>query len=180
MCDWAQGPGWWQASDGRWYPPESHPHALLPPPPARGPDGRGPSHPGRRRTVLFSITGTLIVVVVIVVVVGVLVSVGGPRRTIASFVPVSPSASAQQLVDDANQLSRRLDTLGDQSDSVVVRVEPSLCSEIRSSRFPSPPSSNRARFSSARHCASRPRIGDRSRVRRPARFRGRVRPLSTP
>jgi uncharacterized membrane protein YccF (DUF307 family) len=21
----AQGPGWWQASDGRWYPPESHP-----------------------------------------------------------------------------------------------------------------------------------------------------------
>ncbi len=26
MSDTSQGPGWWQASDGRWYPPESHPN----------------------------------------------------------------------------------------------------------------------------------------------------------
>ncbi len=25
MSDMSQGPGWWQASDGRWYPPELHP-----------------------------------------------------------------------------------------------------------------------------------------------------------
>src|SRR5262245_10048365 len=25
MSDSSQGPGWWQASDGKWYPPESHP-----------------------------------------------------------------------------------------------------------------------------------------------------------
>ena len=25
MSDLSQGPGWWQASDGKWYPPESHP-----------------------------------------------------------------------------------------------------------------------------------------------------------
>ena len=25
MSDVAQGPGWWIASDGKWYPPESHP-----------------------------------------------------------------------------------------------------------------------------------------------------------
>jgi len=25
MSDVAQGPGWWQASDGLWYPPERHP-----------------------------------------------------------------------------------------------------------------------------------------------------------
>jgi hypothetical protein len=25
MSDVPNGPGWWQASDGRWYPPESHP-----------------------------------------------------------------------------------------------------------------------------------------------------------
>ncbi|MGH9245207.1 MAG: hypothetical protein ACRD29_13010 [Acidimicrobiales bacterium] len=25
MTDAPQGPGWWQASDGRWYPPEQHP-----------------------------------------------------------------------------------------------------------------------------------------------------------
>jgi hypothetical protein len=28
-----QGPGWWQASDGNWYPPEQHP-SYAPPPPA--------------------------------------------------------------------------------------------------------------------------------------------------
>ena len=35
MSDTPQGPAWWQASDQRWYPPESHPdHASsLPPPP---------------------------------------------------------------------------------------------------------------------------------------------------
>lgn len=25
MSDFSQGPGWWIASDGQWYPPESHP-----------------------------------------------------------------------------------------------------------------------------------------------------------
>ena len=33
MSDVAQGPGWWIASDGKWYPPESHPAATPPPPP---------------------------------------------------------------------------------------------------------------------------------------------------
>jgi hypothetical protein len=32
MSDTAQGPGWWQASDGRWYRPEQHPNYLPPPP----------------------------------------------------------------------------------------------------------------------------------------------------
>ena len=27
MSDTSQGPGWWQASDGNWYPPEDHPDA---------------------------------------------------------------------------------------------------------------------------------------------------------
>lgn len=35
MSDVAQGPGWWIASDGRWYPPELHPAALA----ARSPRG---------------------------------------------------------------------------------------------------------------------------------------------
>lgn len=33
MSDSSQGPGWWQASDGQWYPPESAPQPLTPPPP---------------------------------------------------------------------------------------------------------------------------------------------------
>ncbi|WP_421119958.1 RDD family protein [Aquihabitans daechungensis] len=32
MSDAPQGPGWWQASDGRWYPPEQSPGYGTPPP----------------------------------------------------------------------------------------------------------------------------------------------------
>ena len=35
MSDTSQGPGWWQASDGKWYPPEQHERA-------RGPGGLAP------------------------------------------------------------------------------------------------------------------------------------------
>lgn len=34
MSDAPQGPGWWMASDGKWYPPESRPQPAPPPPPA--------------------------------------------------------------------------------------------------------------------------------------------------
>ena len=33
MSDVSQGPGWWQASDGKWYPPQQAPTAAPPPPP---------------------------------------------------------------------------------------------------------------------------------------------------
>jgi hypothetical protein len=36
MSDSSQGPGWWQASDGRWYPPQSHPTQQAAPPPTYG------------------------------------------------------------------------------------------------------------------------------------------------
>jgi hypothetical protein len=32
MSDTSQGPGWWQASDGRWYRPEQHPNYADAPP----------------------------------------------------------------------------------------------------------------------------------------------------
>lgn len=37
MSDISQGPGWWQASDRKWYPPETHPQhepTLAPPTPS--------------------------------------------------------------------------------------------------------------------------------------------------
>ena len=37
MSDTSQGPGWWQASDGKWYPPEQAPSAA----PTGGPAGAG-------------------------------------------------------------------------------------------------------------------------------------------
>ncbi len=33
MSDISQGPGWWQASDGKWYAPETHPDYVAPAPP---------------------------------------------------------------------------------------------------------------------------------------------------
>lgn len=33
MSDAPGGPGWWRASDGKWYPPETHPDARPPAPP---------------------------------------------------------------------------------------------------------------------------------------------------
>lgn len=42
-ADPQQGPGWWLASDDKWYPPESHPNYLapLPPPPSKSHIARG-------------------------------------------------------------------------------------------------------------------------------------------
>ncbi len=37
MSDVQRGPGWWLASDGRWYPPETHPQAQSPAPPTGPP-----------------------------------------------------------------------------------------------------------------------------------------------
>jgi len=37
MSDSQRGPGWWIASDGRWYPPELHPNYRPPPPPPPAP-----------------------------------------------------------------------------------------------------------------------------------------------
>jgi hypothetical protein len=32
VSDTSQGPGWWVASDGKWYPPETHPNYVAPSP----------------------------------------------------------------------------------------------------------------------------------------------------
>lgn len=38
MSQTAEGPGWWQATDGNWYPPEQHPQYQTPaPPPPQAP-----------------------------------------------------------------------------------------------------------------------------------------------
>jgi hypothetical protein len=38
MSDMSHGPGWWMASDGKWYPPESHPDRAVVPPPETEPE----------------------------------------------------------------------------------------------------------------------------------------------
>ena len=39
MSDSSQGPGWWQASDGKWYPPQPAASVAPPPPPPAPPPG---------------------------------------------------------------------------------------------------------------------------------------------
>ncbi len=41
MTDTSQGPGWWQASDGKWYPPEQASASPVAPPVADSPPGPG-------------------------------------------------------------------------------------------------------------------------------------------
>ena len=77
MSDVSQGPGWWQASDGKWYPPDIASAPLPPPPssslpapdtasspqgvPAPGPDPAATSVPLSRMTTLrWVIFGSLI------------------------------------------------------------------------------------------------------------------------
>jgi hypothetical protein len=46
MSDVSNGPGWWQASDGKWYPPEQQPNyeaATPPPSPTQSPSPTRPS-----------------------------------------------------------------------------------------------------------------------------------------
>ncbi|MEL7210318.1 MAG: YbjQ family protein, partial [Actinomycetota bacterium] len=43
MSDTAQGPDWWQASDGKWYPPQ--PAAPAPQQPQPAPAAQQPAHP---------------------------------------------------------------------------------------------------------------------------------------
>ncbi len=47
MSDVSQGPGWWQASDGKWYPPEQAPGGAPVGPPAGygAPAGGPPGYP---------------------------------------------------------------------------------------------------------------------------------------
>jgi hypothetical protein len=81
VTDAAQGPGWWMASDGKWYPPHLHPSAapVASNPWAAHPFGTGPvvqpppGHSRSKRRVIAS----LAVVGALVLIAGVLIGVLG-------------------------------------------------------------------------------------------------------
>ena len=118
MSDVSRGPGWWQASDDLWYPPEQHPDSRPPPPPgppgaptqptpprdppstpgrAAPPERRRTPGPGRRRVDRRVV---LAVVVVLAAVVAYVVLSGGSGPRGASFAAVVTGTRAvdhQQL-----------------------------------------------------------------------------------
>ena len=63
MSDQSQGPGWWQASDGKWYPPEQAPAQPTVPPPTQ-PVGTAPPAAGPAPTRSGLGTGPIIAIVV--------------------------------------------------------------------------------------------------------------------
>ena len=73
-ADASQGEGWWQASDGKWYPPQTASPSIPPPPPPQTPrappveddGGDGSDKPPfwRRRWVL--ITGGILIVLIVI------------------------------------------------------------------------------------------------------------------
>lgn len=69
MSDVSQGPGWWQASDGKWYPPQPPPPgAPSPQPPPAGAPSDGPKQ--SRKKWPFVVGAVVVVVIVIAVVAG--------------------------------------------------------------------------------------------------------------
>ncbi len=64
MSDQPQGPDWWQASDGKWYPPQGDAGATPPPPSSAVP----PPEKKKRRGCVPILIGAGVVVVIIVVV----------------------------------------------------------------------------------------------------------------
>ena len=100
--------GWWQASDGRWYPPELHPSAAAatggadPVIPAGGSLPAGHGGPGRSRR-----TAVIVLVVAVVLVAGVAGGVLALRPA-----PSGPSAVADAFVHDVdNRLDARISAL---------------------------------------------------------------------
>src|SRR5438128_11676071 len=83
MSDVSQGPGWWQASDGKWYPPQATPGPATAPPPQPVP-GQAPAPKKRGRGCLYSVVGLIALIVIIVVIAAVAGGGGGNSNKTAS------------------------------------------------------------------------------------------------
>lgn len=106
MSETSQGPGYWQASDGRWYPPETHPAYRAPDRPA--PASLTPGHaapmaqwPDIRGSAALSMTRPRkrrgAVVAVVVVVVAVVAGVGAYLATRSGGTTLAAESPTQVL-----------------------------------------------------------------------------------
>lgn len=111
MTDTSQGPGWWQASDGKWYPPESHPNYRPPPPPPPKPPR--PTRqvqpvqppPAKKKTstdtqVKLGCAGLVVVLILVVVIAGL---VGGSNTPPKSRPTGTPKTGSSRSADSTTQ-----------------------------------------------------------------------------
>ena len=66
MSDTSQGAGWWQASDGNWYAPETHPEAQSVLPEAQAVGGPDPKQPWYKRKGIIALGVGAVILVIIV------------------------------------------------------------------------------------------------------------------
>src|SRR5437773_10456955 len=100
----SQGPGWWQASDGKWYPPESRPGAVAPPPPQ--PTAPAPEQKKRHGCLLGGLAGVGGIVVllglIIVIVIVVAVANSGSDKKPNTSVPVGQGTNEHPAINDVS------------------------------------------------------------------------------
>lgn len=69
VSDTSPGEGWWQASDGKWYPPEASPASTLPPAPSPPPAAASPPAKNKKKPLWrrrwFVVVAALLVIMVI-------------------------------------------------------------------------------------------------------------------
>ena len=133
MSDTGQGEGWWQASDGKWYPPEQHPDyqagatqsmgaaqpppttAMPPVPPAAPPPGPGgpggpggppPGAPGAGSSnAKWIIVGVLAVAIVVIAAI-LLTRDDGKKDNIAATGSSSSSSSSSKSSSSSSSSSK--------------------------------------------------------------------------
>jgi hypothetical protein len=84
--DRLEGPGWWQASDGHWYPPQTHPDYQPPEIPVRRRRHSAPKPPFYRRP-------WFLVAAAVVVIVAVITATGGPANNKPDTVALTAGAT---------------------------------------------------------------------------------------
>ena len=93
MSDTSHGTGWWQASDGKWYPPELHPD--YEPPSSASPPNKRPRPPLSRR---WWFIGSVAVVAVIVIATALS---AGKKKSSVHVTPLVPSTSTSSTAAPA-------------------------------------------------------------------------------
>ncbi len=101
MSDVGQGPGWWQATDGKWYAPETHPdyrppQPQIPPPPPMVP----PEAPASTKDRLVArwrrhpVWWTILAVFIVLFVIGGIANAVNPPKTVKAAPPATTTTQA--------------------------------------------------------------------------------------
>jgi serine/threonine kinase PknH len=100
MSDVSQGPGWWQAADLKWYPPELHSddEELPPPPPDRPPPPIGTPPPPKWDRKPLAIAAGAVIVVIVAATAGYFLTAPKPQPSTSSrpFTMSQPSSTLSQ------------------------------------------------------------------------------------